>query len=83
MADDAPSAATRSPRPRPVGARAARRMTAPPQHVTGAAIYIDDIREPAGSLHVAPGFAPDRRAGRITSLDLDAVRGRARRRRAC
>ncbi|WEK49070.1 MAG: xanthine dehydrogenase molybdopterin binding subunit [Candidatus Kaistia colombiensis] len=44
-----------------------------PRHVTGTAAYIDDIREPAGALHVAPGYAPIAR-GRITGLDLDAVR---------
>ncbi|MCX5520211.1 xanthine dehydrogenase molybdopterin binding subunit [Kaistia defluvii] len=44
-----------------------------PRHVTGAAAYIDDIREPAGTLHVAPGYAPIAK-GRITGLDLDAVR---------
>ena len=31
-------------------------------HVQGSATYIDDIREPAGTLHVAIGMA-DRRAG--------------------
>ena len=41
-------------------------------HVTGAT-YIDDIREPAGTLHVAPGLTP-KAAGRIVSLDLSAVR---------
>jgi xanthine dehydrogenase large subunit len=44
-----------------------------PRHVTGAAAYIDDIREPAGTLHIAPGYAPIAK-GRITGLDLDAVR---------
>jgi xanthine dehydrogenase large subunit len=44
-----------------------------PRHVTGSAAYIDDIREPAGTLHVAPGYAPIAK-GRITGLDLDAVR---------
>ena len=42
-------------------------------HVRGAATYIDDIREPAGTLHIAPGLSPIAR-GRIVSLDLDAVR---------
>src|SRR3954471_16452521 len=42
-------------------------------HVRGAATYIDDIREPAGTLHIAPGLSPIAR-GRILSLDLDAVR---------
>ena len=43
------------------------------RHVTGSAAYIDDIREPAGTLHVAPGYAPIAR-GRITALDLEPVR---------
>ncbi len=43
------------------------------RHVLGVATFIDDIREPAGTLHLAPGFAPVA-AGRITSLDLDPVR---------
>ena len=42
-------------------------------HVRGAATYIDDIREPAGTLHIAPGLSPIAR-GKILSLDLDAVR---------
>jgi xanthine dehydrogenase large subunit len=44
------------------------------KHVTGAAPYIDDILEPAGTLHLAPGFARDAARGRITALDLSAVR---------
>jgi len=42
-------------------------------HVTGRAVYIDDMPEPEGLLHVAPGFARDASCGRITSLDLSAV----------
>ena len=42
-------------------------------HVRGAAAYIDDIREPQGTLHVAPGLSPAAR-GRIVSIDLDPVR---------
>ena len=34
------------------------RMTAPPSTCSGAAVYIDDIREPAGTLHVAVGGSP-------------------------
>ncbi len=41
-------------------------------HVAGAT-YVDDIREPAGTLHVAPGLALTA-AGRIVRFDLDAVR---------
>jgi xanthine dehydrogenase large subunit len=44
------------------------------RHVTGEAVYVDDIREPAGTLHVVPGWARDATRGRIVSLDLDAVR---------
>ena len=43
------------------------------RQVTGDAVYIDDIREPEGTLHVAPGGAPVAH-GRITRLGLDAVR---------
>ena len=43
-------------------------------HVQGSAIYIDDMREPEGLLHVYPGFARDAAVGRIARLDLDAVR---------
>jgi xanthine dehydrogenase large subunit len=43
------------------------------RHVTGAALYVDDAREPTGMLHLAVGGAPAAR-GRITALDLDAVR---------
>ena len=42
-------------------------------HVAGQATYIDDIREPAGTLHLAPGYAPIA-AGRVTGLDLEPVR---------
>ena len=43
-------------------------------HVQGTAVYIDDMREPEGTLHVEPGFAPNDARGKITSLDLDAIR---------
>ena len=42
-------------------------------HVQGAATYVDDIREPAGTLHIAIGMA-DKACGRLKGLDLDAVR---------
>jgi xanthine dehydrogenase large subunit len=42
-------------------------------HVRGAAPYVDDIREPTGTLHIGIGMA-DRAAGTLRSLDLDAVR---------
>lgn len=41
-------------------------------HVQGAAAYIDDMPEPEGTLHVAPGYA-DITAGAIKSINLDAV----------
>ncbi len=34
-----------------------------PLQVQGAAAYIDDLREPAGLLHVALGLSPKARAG--------------------
>jgi xanthine dehydrogenase large subunit len=43
------------------------------KHVQGAAEYIDDIREPEGTLHVAVGQSPKAR-GRLLSLDVSAVR---------
>ncbi len=43
------------------------------KHVRGQAIYVDDIREPEGTLHLAVGGAPKAR-GRVVRLDLDAVR---------
>jgi xanthine dehydrogenase large subunit len=42
-------------------------------HVSGRAVYTDDQREPAGTVHVAPGYATAAR-GVITRLDLDKVR---------
>lgn len=44
-----------------------------PKHVQGVAQYIDDIREPEGTLHVAIGQSPKAR-GRLFSLDVSAVR---------
>ena len=43
------------------------------RHVQGSAAYVDDIPEPAGTLHVAPGSAGAAR-GSIRSVDLDPVR---------
>src|SRR5438477_10613445 len=43
------------------------------RHVRGAAVYVDDIRQPEGTLHLAVGGAPVAR-GRLTRVDLDAVR---------
>ncbi|MFN0193421.1 MAG: xanthine dehydrogenase molybdopterin binding subunit [Aestuariivirga sp.] len=45
-----------------------------PMHVQGTALYIDDVREPEGMLHIAPGYAKNGARGKIKSVDLDAVR---------
>lgn len=42
-------------------------------HVTGAARYVDDIPVPGNTLHLAFGLSQTA-AGRITKMDLDAVR---------
>ncbi len=44
------------------------------KHVKGRAPYVDDLLEPEGTLHLAPGYAADQACGRITALDLEAVR---------
>src|SRR5271156_554723 len=43
-------------------------------HVQGAATYVDDIGEPAGTLHIAIGMAT-KASGKLKSLGLEAVRG--------
>src|SRR5262249_39783859 len=43
------------------------------KHVAGTAIYVDDIPEPAGTLHAAPGLSA-RAHARIRSMDLAKVR---------
>ena len=42
------------------------------KHVAGAAAYIDDLREPDGTLHIAIGMSPKAR-GHIRLLDLSKV----------
>jgi len=42
-------------------------------HVAGSALYVDDLPEAPGTLHLAFGLAPDGHA-RLTGLDLAAVR---------
>ena len=42
-------------------------------HVTGGALYVDDLPEPPGLLHLAFGLA-DVAHGRLIALNLDAVR---------
>ncbi|MTH97141.1 xanthine dehydrogenase molybdopterin binding subunit [Roseibium sp. RKSG952] len=44
------------------------------KHVAGTATYIDDMVEPVGTLHVAPGWARSTVRGRVKSVDLSAVR---------
>ena len=46
---------------------------AAPLHVTGAARYVDDVPLPVGTLHLAFGLSTLAH-GKITGLDLDAVR---------
>jgi xanthine dehydrogenase large subunit len=43
-----------------------------PKHVAGEAVYIDDIPEPADTLHIALGLSA-RAHARVRSLDLSAV----------
>ncbi len=43
------------------------------RHVQGNAAYIDDLREPEGTLHIACGLSPVAR-GALKGMDLDAVR---------
>ncbi len=43
------------------------------KHVSGAALYVDDVGEPAGTLQIAIGASPAAK-GPIVGLDLDAVR---------
>ena len=51
----------------------ARHHDSAPKHVSGRAIYIDDIPEPRGLLHLAIGMSA-RAHARILSMDLSAVR---------
>lgn len=44
------------------------------KHVTGGAAYIDDLPEPEGTLHIAPGYSKDGVAGMIMNMDLREVR---------
>ena len=46
------------------------------KHVTGQAVYVDDIPEPPRLLHMAAGKA-ERAHARLRRLDLAAVRGAA------
>ena len=42
------------------------------KHTTGEALYTDDLLEPAGTLHLAPGRA-DAVCGSIRTLDLELI----------
>ena len=55
------------------GVAASRPHESARRHVTGEAVYIDDMAEPAGLLHVYPGLS-ERAHARVTAIDLDAVR---------
>ncbi len=57
--------------PRSVGV--ATRHDSAVRHVCGSALYVDDIREPKGTLHLAVGSASVAR-GRIKNIDVAAVR---------
>ena len=54
-------------------AGSARAHDSAPKHVAGEALYIDDIAAPEGLLHAYLGTS-DIARGRLTSLDLEAVR---------
>ena len=55
------------------GVHASVRHDSAHKHVSGTAVYIDDIPEPAGTLHVGLGLATIAH-GRIRSVDLSAVK---------
>ena len=44
------------------------------RQIRGQALYIDDIAEPAGTLHLAPGWCPNIAKGVIRDVDLTRVR---------
>lgn len=55
------------------GVRSASKHDSGSKHVAGEAVYVDDILEPFGTLHLAPGAA-NIAHGRITKMDLSKVR---------
>ncbi len=59
--------------PRPVSVRAALPHESAHKHVAGSAPYVDDLPQPEDLLHAYVGFS-DIAHGRITRLDLEAVR---------
>jgi len=67
------TAETRAAEPVRGGAHQALRHDSAHKHVTGEAIYIDDLPEPGGLLHVYFGLS-ERAHARIAAIDLEAVR---------
>ncbi|HAY47846.1 MAG TPA: xanthine dehydrogenase molybdopterin binding subunit, partial [Thalassospira sp.] len=55
------------------GVRSSSKHDSGPKHVAGEAVYIDDIIEPYGTLHLAPGAATIAH-GKIRKMDLSKVR---------
>ncbi len=55
------------------GVAASRHHDSAHKHVAGTAVYIDDIAEPAGTLHAGLGLSTVAH-GRLKSVDLSAVR---------
>ena len=55
------------------GAHAARPHDSAIKHVTGQAIYIDDMGEPAGTLHAYLGLS-ERAHAKVVSMNLDKVK---------
>ncbi|AZS20528.1 MULTISPECIES: xanthine dehydrogenase molybdopterin binding subunit [unclassified Caulobacter] len=70
MADAAATAPITKP---PQGVHAPLPHDSAARHVAGSAVYIDDMPEPAGLLHVAFGLSTKSHA-KITRMDLSAVR---------
>lgn len=68
------ASATTAPLAAPIGAAGTRHIhDSAAKHVSGEAVYVDDIREPADTLHAYVGLATIAH-GRINALDLSAVR---------
>ncbi|MCK4867635.1 MAG: xanthine dehydrogenase molybdopterin binding subunit, partial [Alphaproteobacteria bacterium] len=67
MRDDAPSERIAG------GVRESHRHDSAHKHVSGEAVYIDDIVAPEGLLHAYPGLS-GRAHARIVSMDLSKVR---------
>ncbi len=57
------------------GVATSQRHDSAHKHVTGTAVYIDDMPEPAGLLHGCLGLSTVTH-GRIRKIDLSAVRSR-------